>query len=152
MIRPTLFRRCPAAQVHWENREYRKFDGFLDDLSSRKRKNIKKERKKVAEHGLQIRVLSGDDLTESHWDAFYRFYRDTSDRKWGQAYLERSFFSLISERMADRIALVMAYDGDLPVAGALNLVGRNALYGRNWGCLADYRFLHFELCYYQAIE
>lgn len=139
-------------QFHWENRDYRKFDGFLDDLSSRKRKNIKKERKKVAEHGLQIRVLSGDDLTESHWDAFYRFYRDTSDRKWGQAYLERSFFSLISERMADRIALVMAYDGDLPVAGALNLVGRNALYGRNWGCLADYRFLHFELCYYQAIE
>ncbi len=139
-------------QFHWENRGYEDFDGFLGELSSRKRKNIKKERKKVAEHGLQLRILGGDDLTEAHWDAFYHFYHDTSDRKWGQAYLERSFFSLLSERMADRVALVMAYDGELPVAGALNLVGQNAIYGRNWGCLADYRFLHFELCYYQAIE
>jgi len=139
-------------QFHWVNREYRDFDGFLADLSSRKRKNIKKERKKVIEHGLQIRVLSGGDLTEAAWDAFYRFYHDTSDKKWGQAYLDRSFFSLLSEGMADRIALVMAYEGDIPVAGALNLVGTDSIFGRNWGCLADYKFLHFELCYYQAIE
>lgn len=139
-------------QFHWKNQGYGSFDDFLGDLSSRKRKNIKKERQKVADHGLQTRVLSGADLTESAWDAFYHFYRDTSDRKWGQAYLDRSFFSLLSERMADRIALVMAYDGDIPVAGALNLIGADTIYGRNWGCLSDYRFLHFELCYYQAIE
>ena len=139
-------------QFHWQNQGYADFDGFLGNLSSRKRKNIKKERQKVAEHGLQIRTLSGDDLTEAAWDAFFHFYHDTSDRKWGQAYLDRSFFSLLSERMADGVALIMAYDGALPVAGALNLVGRNTIYGRNWGCLADYKFLHFELCYYQAIE
>ncbi len=139
-------------QFHWENRDYENFDDFLSALSSRKRKNIKKERRKVAEHGLDIRVLSGSDLTEDVWDAFFRFYLDTSSRKWGQAYLERSFFSLMSERMSDRVALVMAYDNGLPVAGALNLVGTDTIYGRNWGCLADYRFLHFELCYYQAID
>lgn len=139
-------------QFHWHNDDYETFDDFLAALSSRKRKNIRKERKKVAELGLDLRVLTGSDLTEDAWDAFYQFYRDTSDRKWGQAYLERSFFSLMSERMADRIALMMAYDGDLPVAGALNLLGSDAIFGRNWGCLADYKFLHFELCYYQAID
>jgi len=139
-------------QFHWLNNDYETFDDFLGALSSRKRKNIKKERKKVVEQGLDIRVLSGDDLSEDAWDAFYGFYCNTSDRKWGQAYLSREFFSLLSERMADRIALVMAYDGNVAVAGALNIVGSDAIFGRNWGCLADYKFLHFELCYYQAIE
>ena len=143
-------------QFHWLNDNYGTFDDFLAALSSRKRKNIKKERKKVVEQGFDIRVLSGDDLTEGAWDAFYGFYCNTSDRKWGQAYLSREFFSLLSERIADKIALIMAYDdvdrGGVAVAGALNIVGSDAIYGRNWGCLADYKFLHFELCYYQAIE
>ncbi len=139
-------------QFHWFNDSYDTFDGFLDALSSRKRKNIRKERERVQDSGLNIRALSGADLTEDIWDVFYRFYCDTSDRKWGQAYLERGFFSLLSERMADRVVLFVAYDGVKPVAGALNLLGADALFGRNWGCLEDHRFLHFELCYYQAIE
>jgi len=143
-------------QFHWENRDYPDFDGFLDDLNSRKRKTIRKERAAVAEHELDIRALSGGDITEAHWDAFYRFYRNTSDKKWGQSYLNREFFSLLGERMGSDVVLVMVEDqksrGGIPVAGALNLKGGDTLYGRNWGCDAEYKFLHFEACYYQAID
>lgn len=139
-------------QFHWHNQGYRSFDEFLSALSSRKRKNIRKERARVAETGLVIRSLTGDDLTEDVWDAFYGFYRDTSGRKWGQAYLTRSFFSLISERMAEKIVMIVACADGVPVAAALNLLGTGALFGRNWGCSGDHRFLHFELCYYRAID
>ncbi len=139
-------------QFHWENSDYECFDDFLAALSSRKRKNIKKERRAAETYGLEIRALSGADLNEDAWDAFFGFYLNTSDRKWGQSYLNREFFSLMSERMAERVVLIMAYDGAQPVAGALNLLGRDTLYGRNWGCHADFKFLHFECCYYQAID
>ena len=139
-------------QFHWHNRGYESFDDFLADLNSRKRKAIRKERAAVAKHGLHIRALSGADITEAHWDAFYRFYRDTSDKKWGASYLNREFFSLLGERMGESVVLIMAEDGVRPVAGALNLAGRGTLFGRNWGSEADYKFLHFEACYYQAID
>ena len=139
-------------QFHWHNDGYQTFGDFLDALSSRKRKAIRKERKAAAESGLAIRQLTGRDIESRHWDYFYRFYTDTSDRKWGSAYLTRSFFDLLGERMADRVLLVIAEMDGTPVAGALNLIGDNALYGRNWGCTADFKFLHFELCYYQAID
>ncbi|WP_193171598.1 GNAT family N-acetyltransferase, partial [Nisaea nitritireducens] len=139
-------------QFHWHNDGYENFGDFLDALSSRKRKAIRKERKAAAEAGLTIRKLTGADIEPRHWDAFYRFYTDTSDRKWGSAYLTRSFFDLLGERMADRVLLVIAEMDGTPVAGALNLIGDDTLYGRNWGCIADFKFLHFELCYYQAID
>lgn len=139
-------------QFHWHNDGYKDFGDFLDALSSRKRKAIRKERKAAAESGLTIRALTGADIEPRHWDAFYRFYTDTSDRKWGSAYLTRSFFDLLGERMADRVLLVIAEMDGTPVAGALNLIGNDTLYGRNWGCIADFKFLHFELCYYQAID
>ena len=138
-------------QFHWINRDYRSFDDFLDALSSRKRKAIRKERE-TAQAGLEIERLSGPDLTEAHWDAFWEFYQNTGARKWGSPYLTRAAFSLLSERMADRIMLVLAYDNGAPIAGALNFLGDDALYGRYWGCTQERRFLHFELCYYQAIE
>ena len=139
-------------QFHWFNRGYRSFDDFLSDLASRKRKAIRKERQAVAARGIAVRVLTGADIRPRHWDAFYRFYVSTSDRKWGHPYLNRAFFARLGETMADRVALVMAeHDGRL-VAGALNLIGADTLYGRNWGCIGDYKFLHFEACYYQAIE
>jgi len=139
-------------QFHWHNKDFKSFDDFLSELSSRKRKNIKKERRQVADAGLDIHILEGGDVTEAQWDAFYRFYLDTSDKKWGQAYLTRSFFSLIGAYMPDAIVLVLVERAGTPVAGALNLKGADTLYGRNWGCTADYKFLHFEACYYQAIE
>ncbi|MBC8339371.1 MAG: N-acetyltransferase [Rhodospirillales bacterium] len=139
-------------QFHWENRGYADFDGFLAELTSRKRKAIRKERASVAAHGLDFRWLTGSDLSEAHWDAFYRFYRDTTDKKWGQNYLHRDFFSLLGERMGEHVVLVMAEDSGRPVAGALNIRGADTLYGRNWGCNKDFKFLHFEACYYQAIE
>jgi len=139
-------------QFHWFNDGYASFDDFLSQLSSRKRKNIRKEREKVAEYGFEFKALNGDDLNDQAWDAFYDFYCNTSDKKWGQAYLNREFFTLLSEKMADRIVLIMVYDGDRIVAGALNILGSDALFGRNWGCSEDYRFLHFECCYYQAID
>jgi hypothetical protein len=139
-------------QFHWLNDDYASFDDFLSRLSSRKRKNIRKEREKADSYGLDIRTLSGNEITQQDWDAFYGFYCNTSDRKWGEAYLSRDFFSMLSERMADRVVLIMAYDGSQTVAGALNLLGRDALYGRNWGCSQSYRFLHFEICYYRAID
>jgi len=139
-------------QYHWVNRGYATFDDFLADLASRKRKAIKKERRQAVESGVTLHTLTGPELKPEHWDAFYRFYRSTTDRKWGEAYLKRAFFHLIGERMADRIALVMAEEDGRWVAGALNLIGRDALYGRNWGALGHYKFLHFEACYYRAID
>jgi len=141
-------------QYHWENPGYRDFQDFLDTLASRKRKAIRKERERANSHGVTLQVLSGDDLTPRHWRAFYQFYLSTADRKWGQPYLTEAFFQMLGERMADRIALVMGSDdesGQL-VCGALNLIGQNALYGRNWGALADYKDLHFEACYYRAMD
>jgi predicted N-acyltransferase len=139
-------------QYHWHNEGYAEFEDFLGALSSRKRKAIRKERKAAAESGLTIRRLTGGMIEPRHWDAFYRFYMDTSDRKWGSAYLTRDFFDLLGERLADRVLLVIAEMGGTPVAGALNLIGDTTLFGRNWGCIADFKFLHFELCYYQAID
>ncbi|NRG19181.1 N-acetyltransferase [Rhizobiales bacterium] len=139
-------------QFHWLNNGYPDFDGFLDSLASRKRKQIRKERREAVQAGIEIDWITGSDLTEDHWDAFYAFYMDTGRRKWGQPYLNRNFFSLLSERMADRVLLVMARREGRPVAGALNMIGSHTLFGRNWGCVEDHPFLHFEVCYYQAIE
>jgi predicted N-acyltransferase len=139
-------------QFHWENAGYSSFEDFLAALSSRKRKVLRRERRDAAGVGLTFHSLAGKDITERHWDAFYRFYTSTVDRKWGSAYLTRRFFSLLSERLGDRVVLMLAEHGSTPVAGALNLAGRDALYGRNWGCRGDWPFLHFELCYYRAID
>ncbi len=139
-------------QFHWRNNGYRRFDDFLDALNSRKRKQIRRERRDALAGGVEIETLTGSAIKGVHWDAFYRFYRSTSDRKWGEAYLTRAFFELLGERMAERVALVMARKGGRYVAGALNLIGRDTLYGRNWGCLGDFPFLHFEACYYRAID
>ncbi|MEJ1994793.1 MAG: GNAT family N-acetyltransferase [Limibacillus sp.] len=139
-------------QYHWRNQGYGSFEDFLAALASRKRKNLKKERARALSGGLEIRRLTGEDLKPEHWDAFHRFYLSTVDKKWAQAYLNRAFFQLLGERMADRALLVMAEMEGRPVAGALNLIGEDALYGRNWGALAEFDNLHFECCYYQAIE
>jgi len=141
-----------GVQYHWSNRGYRGFDDFLAQLASRKRKAIRKERAAVRDAGVVMSVVTGSDLREAHWDAFYAFYRDTASRKWGGGYLTREFFSRLGQRMAERVVLVLAEHGGRPVAGALNLLGGDTLYGRHWGCVADFRFLHFEACYYQAIE
>ena len=138
-------------QFHWENDGYTDFDTFLAALTSRKRKAIKKERRAVAEAGIEVQALTGDAIRQHHWDAFHEFYVATYDRKWGYPYLTRSFFSILSERLADRVVLVMAEKDGLPLAGALNMRGSDALFGRNWGCAQDHKFLHFETCYYQAI-
>jgi predicted N-acyltransferase len=138
-------------QYHWENRGYGSFDEFLGALSSGRRKTIRRERRD-ARQDLEIHCVTGADLTEDHWDAFFAFYMDTGSRKWGRPYLTRSFFSLLGERMADRVLLIMARRDGQWIAGALNLIGDDCLYGRNWGCLEEVPFLHFELCYYQAIE
>ena len=139
-------------QFHWHNDGFASFDEFLETLSSRKRKTIKRERRDALADGLTIKWLSGADLREEHWDAFYDFYEDTGARKWGRPYLNRKFFSLLNESMADRIVLMLAYDGPTPIAGAINFVGNDRIFGRNWGCTRDVPFLHFELCYYQAID
>ncbi len=138
-------------QFIWRNDGYQSFDDFLGALSSNRRKTIRRERRE-AQAGLDIRVLTGAEITQAHWDAFFAFYMDTGDRKWGRPYLTRDFFARVGASMADRIALVMAFEDETPVAGALNFIGRDALYGRQWGTLVDRPFLHFELCYYQAIE
>ena len=138
-------------QFHFFNRGYETFDDFLETLSSRKRKNIRKERK-AAQDGVTIKRLTGDDLKPEHWDVFYKCYVDTGMRKWGSPYLNREFFARIHETMKDDILLVMAWQDDEPIAAALNFIGAHALYGRNWGCLTHKAFLHFELCYYQAID
>jgi len=140
-------------QFHWENDGYGDFDDYLAALNSRKRKAVKKERREaLADGAIAIEVLSGSDLTEKIWDAFYRLYLATSDRKWGSAYLNRRFFSLIGERMPDKVVLVMAKRGRDYIAGAFNILGRDTIYGRNWGAHREYRFVHFECCYYSAIE
>ncbi|HNB27627.1 MAG TPA: GNAT family N-acetyltransferase, partial [Alphaproteobacteria bacterium] len=146
------FLRRAGLQYHWRNAGYGDFDQFLAALNSRKRKAIRKERAAAASHGLELRAWEGAELTAAHWDAFFAFYMDTGSRKWGRPYLNRDFFARIGESLKDRIVLMLARGNDGFVAGALNLKGRQTLYGRNWGCLADFRFLHFELCYYQAID
>ena len=140
-----------GVQFHWTNRGYRNLDGFLDDLASRKRKAIRKERAAAVE-GLTIRHLSGDAIRAEHWDAFWTFYQDTGSRKWGTPYLTRATFPLLGETMGDRVLLILAERDGVPIAGALNLIGEDTLYGRYWGCTEEVPFLHFELCYYQAIE
>jgi predicted N-acyltransferase len=139
------------SQFHWTNDGYASFDDFLGQLSSRKRKDIRKEREK-AQEGLEIVHLTGAAITDRHWDAFWHFYQDTGARKWGQPYLTREFFSLLGERMGERVILMLAMQQGVPIAGALNLIGADTLYGRYWGCTLDVPFLHFELCYYQAID
>ncbi|MCJ2039807.1 GNAT family N-acetyltransferase [Methylobacterium sp. J-059] len=139
-------------QFHWENAGYAGFDDFLAALASRKRKSIKRERRDALSPGITVEHLTGADLTEAHWDAFYEFYTDTGARKWGRPYLNRRFFSLLSERMPERVLLIMAKREGCYVAGAINLIGDTALYGRNWGCIEEHPFLHFEVCYYQAID
>jgi uncharacterized protein len=138
-------------QYHWFNRGYASFDDFLADLSSGRRKTIRRERRDAVVE-LEIVALTGADLREEHWDAFFAFYMDTGGRKWGRPYLNRRFFSLIGERMADRVLLLLARRGGKWIAGALNFIGADCLYGRHWGAVEDVPFLHFELCYYQAIE
>ncbi|MDP9416226.1 MAG: GNAT family N-acetyltransferase [Pseudomonadota bacterium] len=139
------------SQFHWHNQGYGSFDEFLASLSSRKRKAIRKERREALE-GLSVEHVTGTAITERHWDAFWSFYQDTGSRKWGRPYLTRRFFSLLGERMAERVLLIFAMRGNQPIAGALNLIGAETLYGRYWGALADVPHLHFEICYYQAIE
>jgi predicted N-acyltransferase len=139
-------------QYHWRNEGYRTFGDFLASLSSRKRKMIRKEREAALRNGLAIKRLTGPAITRTDWNNFFRFYIDTSERKWGSPYLTREFFFALGESMADRILLVMAEQDGEAVAGAFNLIGGDTLYGRNWGSDGAYRFLHFEACYYQAIE
>ena len=139
-------------QFHWENRGYADFTAFLGDLSSRKRKNIRKERAQACGFGGEIRTYSGADLRPEHWEAFWAFYQDTGARKWGSPYLTRRFFDLAHEKMAQDMALVLAERNGRPVAGALNFIGRETLFGRYWGCLEHHPCLHFELCYYRAID
>lgn len=138
-------------QFHWFNRGYRSYDEFLDALSSRKRKALRRERR-IAAEGLKFRRVTGDEIREHHWDVFWRFYQDTGARKWGRPYLTRPFFSLLGEAAKDRVLLISAEDEGRPVAGALNLIGDDALYGRYWGRVEERPFLHFEVCYHQAID
>lgn len=139
-------------QFHWLNGNFRHFDDFLETLTARKRKNLKKERRRALENDIEVDWLTGSDLTENHWDVFYEFYLDTGSRKWGRPYLTRAFFSRINASMPDKTLLIMARRHGKYIAGALNFIGGNALFGRNWGCVEDHPFLHFELCYYQAID
>jgi hypothetical protein len=138
-------------QFHWLNHDFESFDDFLATLTSRKRKDLRKERA-AAQQGLEIVHLSGDEIRPEHWDAFWEFYQDTGLRKWGHPYLTREAFDLMGERMGESIVLILALDAGEPIAGALNFIGGDVLYGRYWGCTRQVRFLHFELCYYQAID
>lgn len=140
-----------GSQFHWRNRDYVSFDDFLGALSSRKRKAIRKERA-GAQSAVDIQILRGDEIRAEHWDAFWHFYQDTGARKWGQPYLTRAFFDLIGPLMGNKIVMFLACRNGVPVAGALNFVGPDCLYGRYWGCSEDIPFLHFELCYYKAID
>jgi len=139
-------------QFHWQNRDYADFDAFLTDLSSRKRKTIRKERRTAQDFGGTIRQITGDAFEPAHWDAFWEFYQDTGARKWGTPYLTRKFFTLAHEQFPELMMMVLAERDGHPVAGALNFIGREALFGRYWGCSEDYPCLHFEACYYQAID
>jgi predicted N-acyltransferase len=146
------FLRRTDQQFHFFNDGYASYDDFLETLASRKRKALRKERREALGSGIEIDRLTGRDITERHWDDFYAFYMDTGSRKWGRPYLNRLFFSLIGERMADDILLVMARRDGRYVAGAINFIGSERLFGRNWGCIEDHPFLHFEVCYHQAID
>ncbi|MDE0813937.1 MAG: GNAT family N-acetyltransferase [Alphaproteobacteria bacterium] len=139
-------------QFHWQNQGYDTFDDFLANLSSRKRKNIRKERKAIADAGVRFDTLVGDDIKPHHWDEFHEFYVSTYDRKWGYPYLTREFFDILNDRMADKVALIRAEEDGYAIGGALNLIGSEALFGRNWGCNSQRKFLHFEACYYRAID
>jgi predicted N-acyltransferase len=139
-------------QFHFANQSYRDYNDFLDTLASRKRKQLKRERRSALENGIEIEWLTGSDLNEGLWDTFYDFYMDTSGRKWGRPYLTRQFFSLIGERMPDDVLLVLARREGRYIAGAINFIGGDCLYGRHWGCVEDHPFLHFEVCYHQAID
>jgi predicted N-acyltransferase len=139
-------------QFHFHNKGYDSYDAFLGELASRKRKALKKERREALGNGISVGWRTGSDLTEADLDAFFAFYVDTGSRKWGRPYLTRPFFSMVRETMAERILLVMARRDGRPIAGALNFIGSDALYGRNWGCIEDHPFLHFEVCYHQAID
>jgi len=146
-----LMRRV-TQQYHWENDSYADFDGFLASLSSRKRKMIRKERERANGFGGEIVLLTGDQIAPWHWDWFWRFYQDTGARKWGTPYLTRRFFDIAHETLRNDMLLVLALRDGVPVAGALNFIGRQALFGRYWGCLEDHPCLHFELCYYRAMD
>ena len=139
-------------QFHFQNPGYGQYNDFLGTLASRKRKQLRKERKTALENGITIEWLTGNDLSEDIWDMFYQFYIDTGGRKWGRPYLRRAFFSMIGERMAEDVLLVMAKRGGRYIAGAINFIGGDCLYGRHWGCVEDHPFLHFEVCYHQAID
>jgi hypothetical protein len=139
-------------QFHWENAGYASFEEFLNRLASRKRKTIRRERKEALSPGIEVVWLTGSDLTEDIWDAFFAFYMDTGSRKWGRPYLTREFFSIVAEKMRDQILLVMAKRAGRWIAGAINFIGADTLYGRNGGAVEHHPFLHFELCYYQAID
>jgi predicted N-acyltransferase len=141
-----------GVQYHWQNQGYTDFDDFLGALNARKRKSIRRERRDANAAGLVFHTLRGQAIEPGHWKAFFRFYESTVDRKWGSAYLTAKFFSLLSDRLGDRVVLMLAEHHGKLIAGALNLAGRDILYGRNWGCVADFPFLHFELCYYRAID
>jgi predicted N-acyltransferase len=151
-LAPLGFLQRHDQQFHWRNEAYGSFDDFLCALSSIKRKNLRRERAEALKAGIDVEWLTGSDLTEAHWDAFFAFYMDTGSRKWGSPYLTRKFFSLVGQSMADRILLIMAKRNGRYIAGALNFIGSDTLYGRNWGALEHHPFLHFELCYYQAID
>ncbi|MEM8811621.1 MAG: GNAT family N-acetyltransferase [Pseudomonadota bacterium] len=147
------FLRRTDQQFHWEDEGYGGFDGFLEALASRKRKTLKRERREALKGGeIEVEWVSGKDITEAQWDAFFDFYMDTGARKWGRPYLNRDFFSLVTERLGNRVVLILAKRAGRYIAGALNVAGSETLFGRHWGCVEDHPFLHFELCYYQAID
>ena len=146
------FLRRVGEQFHFLNPGYRDFEDFLDRLSARKRKAIRRERRAALGEDIEIDVLTGADLQKRHWDAFYQFYLSTAERKWGRPYLTRSFFDCVGTTMADRILLILARRDENYIAGAINFLGDDAIYGRNWGAIEDRPFLHFEVCYYQAID
>jgi uncharacterized protein len=139
-------------QFHWDNANYSAFDDFLATLASRKRKTIRKEREQALSNGITIETVSGAEIMPAHWDALYAFYTDTGDRKWGQPYLNRAFFTALGEAMADRCLLIFARREGRLIAGALNMIGGDCLYGRYWGAIEQHPCLHFEVCYYQAID
>ena len=139
-------------QFHWKNEGYQSFEDFVAQLATKKRKNIRRERRDIVENNLHIEWLSGSDLQEHHWDSFYEFYLNTNSRKWGSSYLNREFFSQVNTTMSEQILLILCRRGSKYIAGALNFIGDQSLYGRNWGCIEHYPFLHFELCYYQAMD
>ncbi len=151
-LAPLGFLPRTGQQFHWTNQGYATFDDFLASFASRKRKAVKKERAEALADGICIEQLSGRDISEAHWDAFFAFYMDTGSRKWGRPYLNRTFFSLLGAAMPDRCLLMMANRGGRPVAGALHVIGGDCLYGRYWGAIEHHPYLHFEVCYYQAIE